>query len=294
MFVMVKDYLPLWTTITSKWTAFAALYAAFETVVGEIFIVSGQQDDNNKGVTQTKSQLRTALIELMLEISEKCSAHATIADDLEFLSLTKFSKGSLVRMADADLVKTAETLNTNVLPKLSLIAEYDLKQTDLDQLVSTNSDFISVYTKPNSLRKETAQLTARLSQLFETGDNYLLKLDAMIQSARAKEPAFVNEYLGKRKLVKSATRTRALQLWVVDDATGEPFAKAKVKISSKAGADLQKSVKSTGPKGGMTQAIMEAGEYNYEVTFGGFTTGNGSFFINDGVMTEVIVRMKRA
>jgi hypothetical protein len=38
---------------------------------------------------------------------------------------------------------------------------------------------------------------------------------------------------------------------------------------------------------------MDAAEYEYEVSFGGYLTSTGSFFVNDGVMTEVVVRLKK-
>ena len=106
-------------------------------------------------------------------------------------------------------------------------------------------------------------------------------------------PDFYEEYTRKRAIGKTATRTRALQLWVVDDATELPVAKAKVTVKFKSGTDLTKVVKSTGAKGGMIIASMDAAEYEYEVAYGGYVTSTGSFFVNDGVMTEVVVRLKK-
>jgi hypothetical protein len=70
-------------------------------------------------------------------------------------------------------------------------------------------------------------------------------------------------------------------------------AKAKVKVRFKSGTELAKVVRSTGGKGGMIVASLDAAEYEYEVSYGGYVTSTGSFFVNDGVMTEVVVRLKK-
>jgi len=292
MYVLVRDFLLASTTITDKWTVFAALFASFTDYVTQIFVVSGQQKDDKTGVTKTKSQIKKLLVDQFVDISGKCIAYATVAEDNEFLSLIKFSKGELLRMADADLVKTTLTFHENVLPKLTLAADYDLVQADLDELQGLNADFLAIYTKPQGNKKMTAQLTLLLNTLFTMADAVLLKIDALVQSARKKEPTFVEEYNRKRIIVKTPARTRALQITVLNDATGEPFPKAEVTLAAKSGTDLQKIVKRSGTKGIITQDILADGEYDYTVEYNGCVKENGTFFINPGVTTKVVVRMK--
>lgn len=293
MYVLVKDYLLASTAITGRWAAFAVLFASFVDYVAEIFRVSGLQKDDKTGVTKSKSQLRKLLIDQIVDISAKCIAYATVAEDNEFLSLIKFTKGTLQKMADADLVKTAGTFHANVLPKLALVADYDLAQADLDGLLSLNNDFMAIYTKPKGNIKATAQLTAKMNTLFAVADKVLVKIDAMIQSALKKEPAFVDEYNSKRLIIKTPSRTRALLLTVLNDATGDPLPKAKVTIKAKAGgSEMAKTVKRSGPQGSVTKDTSADGEYEYEVEYNGCVKETGTFFVNSGVTTKVVVRMK--
>ena len=295
MYVMVKDFLLTSSVITGRWTAFAALFASFVGYIAEIFRVSGLQKDDNTGVAKSKSQLKALLIDQIVDISGKCVAYASIAEDNEFLSLIQFAKTDLQKMADADLVKTALTFHTNVLPKLELVADYDLAQADLDTLLTLKSDFQDIYTKPKGKIKETAQLTALLNSLFILVDKVLAKIDKLVNSIHKKEPAFVDEYNSKRIIIKTPSRTRALMFSVLDDATGEPLPKAKVTIMSKpSGADLLKNVKRTGMKGSITNDILSDGEYDYEVVYNGCVKEKGTFFVNDGVTTKVVVRMKKS
>lgn len=294
MYVLVRDFLLASATITSKWTVFAALFASFTDYVTQIFTVSGQQKDDKTGVTKSKSQLNAKLVEKIEEISVKCRAYAAVAEDVAFMSLIKFMKGELLKLADADLVKTAETLYNNVLPKLALVADYDLTQADMDQLLVLKNDFLAIYTKPKGNIKETAQLTALLNTLFTMADKVLLKIDAVVQSARIKEPAFVEEYNRKRIIVKTPARTRAMQITVVNDATGEALPKAKVTIKAKAGPDLAKIVKRSGLQGIVNKDILADGEYEYEVEYNGCVKEKGLFFVNNGVTTKVVVRMRKS
>jgi len=294
MYVLVKDFLLASAIITSKWTVFAALFASFTDCVTQIFTVSGQQKDDKTGITKSKDQLNQKLVEKIEEISIKCRAYAAVAEDAAFMSLIKFMKGELLKLADADLVKTAETFYNNVLPKLALVADYDLVQADMDELLILKNDFLAIYTKPKGNIKETAQLTALLNTLFAMADKVLLKIDAMVQSAYKKEPAFVEEYNRKRIIVKTAARTRALQFTVLNDATGEPLPKAKVIIKAKTGADLVKNVKRSGKQGIVNKDILADGGYDYEVEYNGFVIEKGSFFVNNGVTTKVVVRMKKS
>lgn len=294
MYVLVKNFLLASTTITSKWAVFAALFASFTDYVTQIFTVSGQQKDDKTGITKSKSQLNQKLVEKIEEISIKCRAYAAVAEDAAFMSLIKFMKGELLKLADADLVKTAETFYNNVLPKLALVADYDLVQADMDELLVLKNDFLAIYTKPKGNIKETAQLTALLNTLFAMADKVLLKIDAMVQSAYKKEPAFVEEYNRKRIIVKTAARTRALQLTVLNDANGEPLPKAKVTIKAKVGSDLVKNVKRSGKQGIVNKDILADGGYDYEVEYNGCVKEKGSFFVNNGVTTKVVVKMKKS
>ncbi len=197
-------------------------------------------------------------------------------------------------MADADLVKTAITFYENVLPQMESLAEYGLSQADLDELLDLKNNFLAIYTKPKGNLQVTAQLTAMLPTLFASSDKVLEKMDALVKSASKSDPNFVDEYFRKRNIVQTPTRTRALQLTVLNDSTSEPFEKAKVTLTAKSGADPTIIVKRTGGQGRITNDTLAEGEYNYEVEYVGFLTEKGSFSVNDGVTTNVVIRLKKS
>jgi 5-hydroxyisourate hydrolase-like protein (transthyretin family) len=81
---------------------------------------------------------------------------------------------------------------------------------------------------------------------------------------------------------------------VLNDATGEPLAKAKVTIKAVSGPDLAKIVKRTGLQGRITMDTSADGEYDFEVEYNGCVKETGTFFVNNGVTTKVVVRMKKS
>jgi len=302
MMVSVDDFLLASVTITNKIVVFAALFSVFHDYVQEIFAVSEAQERDQKGVTKTKQSVRDVLIAKMEMIVKKSIGYASGIEDQDLLQVVRIATSQLKAMADVDLVKKAEKLVTELTPRLPDMAGYNVVQADLDELTSLKTDFKSIYTTPVGIKKTTKQLTEQLNGLFSKADIQLGKLDDQVGSLFDTDVAFHNDYFQKRIIVKLAKRYRALQMWVLDNETGLPLRNAVVKIAIKegsnsmnalqsSGADLVKTVKKAGAKGGILQNNMAAGEYTYEVSLGGYVTATGSFFIIDGQMTEVRVRM---
>ena len=105
----------------------------------------------------------------------------------------------------------------------------------------------------------------------------------------------MDEYNSKRIIIKTPSRTRAFQMTVLNDDTGDPLPKAKVTVIAKSsGADLVKNVKRSGAQGVVNKDILADGEYDYEVEYNGCVKETGTFFVNNGVTTKVVVRMKKS
>lgn len=298
MYVLVRDFLLASSTITNKLVVFAALFSTFNDYILEIFAISEQQERDQKGVTLTKQTVRTALIAQIEKISRKCVAYASGVGDTVLLQMVRVATSQLKNMADADLVKKAEDIVTVVTPNLPALIGYNIVAADLDSLSGLKAEFVGIYTAPAGHKKTKTQLTEKLNALFGSTDAVLGKMDDQVGALYDTDPEFYAEYTKKRVLVKLGRRHRAFQMWITDAETGNPVKNAVVKLLKKtddngmktmtsAGPDLQKTVKKTGVKGGLTQNNMAAGEYDYEVSFGGYVKLTGSFFVNDGETTEV-------
>jgi len=304
MYVLVRDFLLASVTITNKIVIFAALFAVFNDYITEIFAVSEEQERDQKGVTKTKKSVRAALIAQMEKITKKCVGYASGIEDLVLLQMVRVATSQLKAMADADLVKKAEDLVRELTPRLPDLAGYNIIAGDLSALTGLKDDFRSIYTVPVGIKKTKKQLTEQLNGLFSKADAQLGRLDDQVGTLFDTDAVFHDVYFQKRVIVNLAKRLRAFQMWITDDETGIPIQNAVVKLTMLAdsngmkilqssGADLVKNVKRAGTQGGILQNNMVAGEYSYEVSLGGYVTTTGTFFVNDGQMTEVRVKLKR-
>jgi hypothetical protein len=294
MYGTVIEFLDASVTFTSPLIVFAALFLSFKDYVTQIYAVSEEQERDNTGVTVSKKTLKKQLINKMFSIATKCYGYASGIGDSVFMQQVKIPISMLTHLADNDLVKKAEDMITTITPYLSNLTGYGVTANDMEALLGLKDDFKAIYGKPISGKESTAQLTARLNLLYKNADSVLKRIDDQIATLFDIHPDFHETYIRKRAIVKLAKRIRAFQMWVMDDETSEAIAKAKVTITlnAKAGTDLTKTVKRTGSKGGVLMNNMAGGEYRYEVSFGGYVTEQGTFFVNDGLMTEVNVKMK--
>lgn len=294
MYDLIEDFLLASTTITSTMIVLTALFATFQDYLVQIYAVRELQERDYKGVTKTKKVLRKELTDKLVWVTRKSSGYASGVDDLDLLQLVKIPKSTFLLMADADLVKKTEDIINILKLRIADLLGYGIVMEDLETLETLKNDFKNIHTKPIGNRENTSILTKQLDSLYEETDAVLKKMDDQVGSVFDTHPEFHDEYFAKRAIVKLAKRIRALQMFVVDDETGEPMVKAIVTIRPKVkGTDLMKSVKKTGTSGGIYYNNLLAGEYDYEITFGGYVTETGSFFINDGIMTDFVVRMKK-
>ncbi|MEI6062007.1 MAG: carboxypeptidase-like regulatory domain-containing protein, partial [Bacteroidota bacterium] len=162
----------------------------------------------------------------------------------------------------------------------------------LTGLLALADEFSAVYTLPGKSVRKHVLHTGRLSELFALCDGLLKKIDALALTERTSMPGFYAEYQRMRVITDSASRQWALQFTVLDEITGNPVEKAQVSARAKGGSELDKSVKVTGPSG-VCYMSLDPGEYTYEVEFGGFGKQKGDFFINEGLRTDIEVKLKK-
>jgi hypothetical protein len=294
MYVLLKDYLAANGSITSRWSKFAALFASFVAYIAEILTVTGDQEVDHTGDTEVKNTLRGRLVELLYVVSEKCMGYATVEEDEAFAKLAKLTMRELDHLSDSQLLARAIRFIADVTPKVALVEEYDLTPSEVEDLTTAKDAFEAFFTTPTGETKETKGHTQRLDVLFELADAVLVKITAMVKSARTTKPEFYGMYMLKHEIVDLGGRMRALQLLVIDFVTGDPVPNAEVMTKQKGGTEMTKSVKYSGTSGMVYENNKEIGEYEFTVKKGGCIDESGSFFINHGEMTEVVVRLKKS
>jgi hypothetical protein len=293
MWVVLRAFLQQNTATTEALPGFAALFVLLNGTIEQTMVIMDALGIVTTGITQNKRQTRELLILKTAEIAGMIRAYAIFAKMIELGQQMKISKSALDLLSDTALLSKAREVYDKAMELLKDAESYGVTPSLLENLMELLQRYTLILPGPRNAIGNHKHSQKELLSAFEAGDATIEKMDVLIEIIRYSNALFYSDYHDRRRIISTSRRTRALQLWVSDDASGLPIHKAEVTIKRKGGTELPKNIKITGTQGGISVNNMDAGEYLYEVAFGGYITATGSFFVNNGIMTEVNVRMKK-
>ena len=293
MWMVLRTFLEKNTSVTDDLPGFAVLYALLNQTTNDALALMDELGISTKWATDDKKQTKKLLVLKIAEMAGKARAYAAMKDDKGMKKQMQVSPSKLALAADLKLIGKANEVLDKIVSLDDKITVYKITDQDIADLTALIEQYTLTMPQPRSGIDNRKHTNEELVALIKTGDGAIEKMDALVEIVHYSNELFYTDYYTRRKIIDKSSRTRALQLWVMDDVTGLPVAKAKVVISNMADTEAKRIVKSTGAKGGITQDTLAAGEYLYEVAYGGYVTEKASFFVNDGVMTEVVVRLKK-
>ena len=293
MWMVLRTFLAKNTSVTDDLPGFAALFVILNSTTDEVLAMMDELGISTKGTTGGKKQTKELLVLKITEMAGKANAYAVMVGDVDLQKLMQLPKSALAALSDLKLIGKGTEVLGKIVALDDKLAVYKITDEDVTELTALIEQYTRTMPQTRSGIDNRKHTNEELLALLKTGDNAIEKMDALIEIVHYSNELFYTDYNTRRKIIDTGSRTRALQLLVLDDVTGLPVAKAKVVISNKADTEAKRIVKSTGAKGGITQDVLAAGEYLYEVAYGGYVTEKASFFVNDGVMTEVVVRLKK-
>jgi len=295
MWMVLRLFLQGKASITVSLPGFAALFTLFGATLDEVLGIMNSLGIIISGFAEEKRTLKTQISTKTAEVAGMIRAYAVMANDGILVKQMTIAKTTLMKMADTVLLAKAQEIYKKASELQEDLATYGVSEAVLDGYLSLIGAYIAVMPQPRAEIVDHRHMNEVLMGKVNDEEGIVKKIDALVEIKRYTDPQFYSDYWASRKIIELGSRTRALQMWVTDDETGEAVAKATVTITSsaKAGTDLTKTVKRTGTKSGVLMNNMAAGEYRYEVSFGGYVAEQGTFFVNEGVMTEVNVKMKQ-
>jgi hypothetical protein len=292
MWLVLRVFLQGKVTITTALPGFAELLSHFSSIVDDVLGIMNALGIVFKGYAEEKHEVENQICTKTSEIAGMIKAYAIISGNKLLQEQMSITRTSMMRMSDTVKLAKAQEVHTKAEDLQEDVETYGVTEAIIAELLSLITIYVAVLPQPRQGIVDHKHTNEELNKKVAAGDEIVMKMDALVEIKRYSEPQFYSDYWASHKIIDTGSRTRALQLWAVNDETEEPMVKAKVTIKSKGGTDIMKTVKRTGLKGGITLNTLNEGEYEYEVSFGGFGVEKGSFFVNDGVMTTVNVRMK--
>jgi len=295
MWMVLRLFLQGKAAITVSLPGFAALFTLFGTTLDEVLGIMNSLGIIISGFAEEKRTLKTQISTKTAEVAGMIRAYAVMANDGILVKQMTIAKTTLMKMADTVLLAKAQEIYNRAVEMQEDLATYGVSTGLLEGFLTLIGTYNAVMPQPRAEIVDRRHMNEELMNKVNTEEGIVKKIDALVEIKRYSEPQFYSDYWASRKIIELGSRTRALQMWVTDDESGVAVVKAKVTITpnAKSGIDMTKTVKRTGSKGGVLMNSMPAGEYQYEVSFGGYVSEQGSFFVNEGVMTEVSVKMKQ-
>ncbi len=292
MWMVLRDFLLQNTAITDKLPGFALWSGKLADSIDKLHKTTAIQIAQVKGVTERKNKLEEDLMLKLLELAGKARAYSVMNGNWVLEGKFKVSRRQLRNLPDTLLIAKAQSLISTAREVQSDAAEYGLTPELLDQAQGLTEAYTQAVPEPRAGIDERKRQTLAIANVFMEGDEVVKVLDVLVRIVEYTDPPFYSGYRSVRKIINTARRTRALQLWVKDTARGKPLQNASVNFTTAIGEAMLNKQKRTGKSGSVIMRHMAPGEYTYEVVLGGFVTETGKFLIIAREMTRVVVMLR--
>jgi hypothetical protein len=296
MYLAVKDFLVQNEPLTKELPEFPPSFTEFQKLIGQIQLLDEQLNGVRTGIAKDKKGLRDRLISLAAENSRKVFAYAKIADNKALIDEVNFSLSDLTRMTDVALKSFAESLHKKTEANISALPKYGITAETQKLFSDALSAFSNAMPKPRIGIAEKRKATLEMEVFFNSANNVVLKIDAIIGIIRNDQVNFYNGYKTVRKLVDTNNGVVALKATAFDLATGEPIKGAIFTFNTdggimpEAGTEISKK---TAEKGSFLLKNMQPGTYKVVVKKPGYKEKVVTVSVSGGERSDLSVQLEK-
>jgi hypothetical protein len=301
MEVAIRDFLNQNATITSSLPNFSALFSSFSENMDQIRQISEQQDTDRTGITKSKEQIKSDLIDSTLDLSDKLTAYAKMTENTVMEGEVWSSKSLLRKSQGSLLANRALFLYDKAAGLKGELTAYGITSEGLEAYKNAIARYSEILPKTRLGITERKQATSLLRQLFEANDRLLEKLDALVKIVRTGQPAFYKAWIDNRRVVATATGTLALLARITDASTREGLRGVLVRLTHQNGSLSPVAAKfgvvvekTSGEKGIFRVKNMKPGTYTALLSKPGYREKTITLSVAQGEMTEMTAEMERA
>jgi hypothetical protein len=186
-----------WNTVT----AFSNSYGSFSGVVNDINSLNKQLQNNSKGITDTKKQLKKTMAEKTMVLVGAMKAYANFSQVTTLAGVISTTSSTITSAKDVD----ADDICLNIVDKatsvLPQLADFGTTQVQIDAAVAAINAFVGTIGKPKTEIVLNKTYNEQVASLFKEADSLLSgQLDGMILRFKEENENFHNEYLNARKI----------------------------------------------------------------------------------------------
>ncbi|NVO03765.1 MAG: carboxypeptidase regulatory-like domain-containing protein [Bacteroidetes bacterium] len=251
------------TKFNTVWSGNPVMVAAVGSLQAKVNSINTQdqaQKASTKGITMTKEQAKTAMIDLAYSHIVAGKAYATATNNTLLKETLHYSHSDLKKLKDTDCDDVCQIVKDAVSPFIASMANYGATAATLTALQNGINAFSAMIGKPRSQKAATVVATKTIDQYIrETRTINKESLDLIIEQYKTINPAFYKEYKSARMIVDIGSHFTTVLMGLILDENG-PIENAVVKVR-----DTTK-FKKTDAKGSFKFLGLAEGGYVVEVT----------------------------
>jgi hypothetical protein len=294
MYMAVHDFLTNHSATTKSLPEFDSLFSGFSDTLSEIRRIREQQELDITGIGETKHQLKDRIVKQGADIARKVVAYAIVKNNTELMNEVNYSETDLARSADNILPERIRIIMGRCVPIMDQLKPYGIEQPALDDLEKNLQAFLENLPRPRLGITERKQSTTRLSELFDSADGLLNKIDCLVGILQISNTEFYNLYRSNRHIVDTTTRMLSLIGTAIERTSREPVKGASFTFHS--GIENSENIeltKITSEKGSFHVKSIPCGEYTVRVSKPGYKEQEVQLSVADGERTDLVVEMEK-
>ena len=220
----------------SAYSANAVMVAAVNTLQATINSIRSAdlvQNATAKGITMTKEQAKTAMINLAFAHISAGRAYATANGNTALKETLHYSHSDLTKLKDNDAYTDCQTVHDAVSPYIGSMTSYGATATTLGTLQTDINNFAALIGKPRSQISASSAATKTVAQLIDNSRELNKDtLDPLMEQFKTSNAAFYKEYHTSRIIVNIGTHKETILEGVVTNGSNTPLVNVMVKITN--------------------------------------------------------------
>jgi hypothetical protein len=205
-------------------------------------------------------------------------------NDLPLLaSAVNYTKSKMAKAQDTIMRDIAEVIYNHAQANLAAMADYGVTAAMLVDLRAAIDLYVEAIPDPRLATTEKKKATDRLKVLFRENDDYLKKLDLLMELLRTEE-MFYGQYKNVRKLIETNKKVYSVIGKITDFKTGLGVKGAKISFTPKKVNELAgvAAERVCGDQGGFIVKSLAEGEYLTLIRKSGYMEKVMTVYIADG------------
>jgi len=275
----------------------AAVWATFARLVTEItnFVALNnslstylqQHQADIKGVTQTKNDAFTAMVNIIVNKAAKAYVWAVDTANANLIEIFDVQKSDFDHISETKAYNQIKNIRDALSANIASMASVQLAAADVTAVNAAITAYQNTIGTTGAALTHKTEGTKAIDAVMVPIDKSLVLIDKLIVSSyTATKPDMVKEYLANRAIDKLPTRHSGLSIHVTDAETGTDLEGAILAVNGKTAiSDID----------GMAEIVkITPGTYNLSVTLASYAPQTSKTVIEKGKVTELDVKMIKA